>query len=110
MHNAPKQRGERSPIYGLNRYFEVLSMTKILRELKHLVLLSVGALVFLVGAVTVQAATYYVATTGNDTHACATAQTISTPLRTIASGVACLNPGDTLPGNPAYHCAHNRTQ
>src|SRR5678816_3330665 len=71
-------------------------MTKLSRNLRNLVLLSLCALCFFIGAVTVQAATYYVATTGDDAYACATARTITTPLRTIAAGVACLNPGDTL--------------
>src|SRR5215831_18782319 len=42
------------------------------------------------------AATYYVATTGNDSRSCATAQTRSTPKATIASGITCLSSGDTL--------------
>ena len=71
-------------------------MTKISSELKHLVMLPICALFFFIGAVTAQAATYYVATTGNDAHTCANAQTVTTPKRTIASGAACLNPGDTL--------------
>jgi parallel beta-helix repeat protein len=62
---------------------------------KYVVLLTIY-ISFSLGALTVSAATYYVATTGNDANACATAQTITTPKRTIAAGVACLNPGDTL--------------
>jgi hypothetical protein len=42
-------------------------MTKISRELKHLVMLPLCALFFFIGVITVHAATYYVATTGNDT-------------------------------------------
>lgn len=40
--------------------------------------------------------TYYVATTGNDSHTCAQAQTITTPRRTITAGIACLSAGSTL--------------
>src|SRR4029079_7721200 len=71
-------------------------MMKNSREFKHLLMLPFCTLFFLIGAVMAQAATYYVATTGSDTVSCATAQTINTPKRTIASGVACLNAGDTL--------------
>lgn len=42
------------------------------------------------------ATVYYVATTGNDSRSCATAQTISTPKATITSGITCLSAGDTL--------------
>lgn len=43
------------------------------------------------------AATFYVATTGNNTNSCTTAQNQATPKRTIASGLACLAAaGDTL--------------
>jgi len=63
---------------------------------KHVVLLGAYTSFLLMGAVTVQAATYYVALSGNDAHSCTTAQTIATPKKTIAAGVACLNPGDTL--------------
>jgi parallel beta-helix repeat protein len=71
-------------------------MQKRSRTLKHLVQSVLCTLFICCGTLTVQAATYYVAITGNDSHACATAQTITTPKRTIASGVACLNPGDKL--------------
>jgi hypothetical protein len=50
----------------------------------------------IIGAMTAEASTYYVATTGNDGYACTTAQTVSTPKRTVKSGVACLKPGDKL--------------
>jgi parallel beta-helix repeat protein len=43
-----------------------------------------------------EAASYYVSLAGSDSRSCATAQSISTPKRTIAAGVACLSPGDTL--------------
>src|SRR5262245_11535375 len=45
------------------------------------------------------AATYYVSTTGSNSNSCATAQTITTPKRTVSGssgGVSCLQPGDTL--------------
>jgi parallel beta-helix repeat protein len=54
------------------------------------------ALVFFVETITVQAATYYVATTGNDGNSCATAQNINTPKKTIRSGLNCPVAGDTL--------------
>jgi hypothetical protein len=50
----------------------------------------------IIGALSAEAATYYVATTGNDAYVCTTAQTVSTPKRTIASGISCLKPGDKL--------------
>jgi Right handed beta helix region len=40
--------------------------------------------------------TLYVATSGNDAVSCAAARNISTPKRTINSGMACMAPGDTL--------------
>jgi parallel beta-helix repeat protein len=43
-----------------------------------------------------RAATYFVATTGNDVHSCSTAQDIRTPKQTIGSGLACLRGGDRL--------------
>jgi parallel beta-helix repeat protein len=42
------------------------------------------------------AATYYVALTGSDSNTCPSAQNTSRPKQTIAAGVTCLNPGDTL--------------
>src|SRR6185503_12848233 len=65
---------------------------------KHILfgLLSLWTLFILIGAITAEAATYYVATTGNDAHVCTTAQTITTPKRTINSGITCLKPGDKL--------------
>lgn len=43
------------------------------------------------------AATFYVATTGNNANSCASAQSQATPRRTIASGLACLAAaGDTV--------------
>lgn len=41
-------------------------------------------------------ATYYLATTGNDSNACATAQSSNTPKKTFSSAWGCLTPGDTL--------------
>src|SRR6185503_20939099 len=63
---------------------------------KNLSLLTLWILFMPLGAITAEAATYYVATTGNDAHVCTTAQTITTPKRTIKSGVKCLKPGDKL--------------
>jgi hypothetical protein len=77
-------------------------MVQTSRNHRHLGILLVWILFFLVGAVTLagavtaEAATYYIATTGNDAHVCTTAQTITTPKRTIKSGIECLKPGDTL--------------
>jgi hypothetical protein len=42
------------------------------------------------------AATYYVATTGEDNRSCTTAQALGFPKKTILSGLACLRAGDTL--------------
>jgi hypothetical protein len=47
-------------------------------------------------AAPVDAATRYVSLTGSDANSCATSETITTPKRTFASAVACLNAGDTL--------------
>jgi parallel beta-helix repeat protein len=71
-------------------------MMKSPRKHKHLALLSFCALFFTIGSFSVQAATYHVATTGNDGHTCGSSQSITTPKKTIASAVACLSPGDTL--------------
>jgi parallel beta-helix repeat protein len=49
------------------------------------------ALFFVVGATTAQAATYYVATTGNDSNP----GTLELPFRTMIKGVSVLKPGDT---------------
>jgi parallel beta-helix repeat protein len=74
---------------------EGLLMTRTSNKHKYL-MFPFWTLFFLIGAVTAEAATYYVATTGNDAHVCATAQTIATPKRTIKSGITCLKPGDKL--------------
>jgi len=63
----------------------------MVRKSKALVMFLVCALFFLVGATTVQAATYYVATTGNDSYP----GTLDLPFRTIIKGVSVLKPGDT---------------
>ena len=51
-----------------------------------------GVLFVLLGAITAQGATYYVATTGNDS----SPGTLSRPFRTFARAVDVLQPGDTL--------------
>jgi hypothetical protein len=42
------------------------------------------------------AATYYVATTGNNANSCPAATNTATPKRSIAAGIACMSAGDTL--------------
>jgi len=42
------------------------------------------------------AATYYVATTGEDSRSCSEAQNVATPRRTPEAGITCLASGDTL--------------
>lgn len=54
------------------------------------------ALVFLLWALPVSAATYYVGPAGSDANTCATAQTEGTPKLTIDAGMGCLSSGDTL--------------
>lgn len=44
----------------------------------------------------VHAATYYVATTGDNARSCATASVIGTPKLTVVNGITCLSAGDTL--------------
>src|SRR5689334_4237883 len=51
----------------------------------------VYALLFFLGTATAQAATFYVATTGNDSNP----GTVQQPFRTIVKGVSVLKPGDT---------------
>ena len=75
---------------------EVLSMMKNAGKLKHLVMLPLYALFIFIGVVTVDAATYYVATGGNDAVSCATATNISTPRRTIRQGINCMAAEDIL--------------
>ncbi len=54
-------------------------------------------LLLLWGSPLLQAATFYVSTSGFDGNSCMTAQTITTPKATIQSALNCLgNPGDTL--------------
>jgi hypothetical protein len=68
-------------------------MTKVSsRKLRRLVLSALCALVFFIGAVNVQAATYHVSATGSDTNP----GTVTQPFRTIARGVSSLTAGDTL--------------
>ena len=71
-------------------------MAKTSRTYNYLRVVPLWIVFMIIGSMTAEAATYYVATTGNDGYACTTAQTISTPKRTIKSGVACLKPGDKL--------------
>ena len=62
-------------------------------------ILVIGACIFasaFLEGVTTNAATYYVATTGNDANSCAQAISQKTPRLTIPAGVACLAGGDTL--------------
>ncbi len=56
-------------------------MMKNSMKRKHLVMLPLCALFFFIGAVIMQAATYYVATTGNDSNS----GTVSQPFRSIAN-------------------------
>src|SRR5262245_35817849 len=44
----------------------------------------------------VHAATYFVAKDGSDAHSCTQAQSEATPVLTIATGLMCLAPGDSL--------------
>jgi hypothetical protein len=67
-------------------------MDKISRKRKHLVMLPVCALYFFIGTITVQAATYYVATTGNDSNP----GTQTAPFKTIQRAAIVANPGDTV--------------
>ena len=71
-------------------------MMKNSMKLNHLVMLPLCALFFFIGTVTVQAATYYVATTGNDAVSCANSTNIATPRKTIQQGMNCMAAGDTL--------------
>lgn len=67
---------------------------KVSKNIRIIALSLLSVLFF--GAVRAQAATYYVATTGNDASACAQSQSTATPRRTLASGISCLAPGDKL--------------
>lgn len=67
-------------------------MAKISKKIECLVMLPLCALFFFIGAVMAQAATYYVATAGND----ANPGTASQAFRTIARGINSLKAGDTL--------------
>src|SRR5262245_17709911 len=50
-----------------------------------------------------QAATYYVAKTGDDNNSCATAGSQSSPRQPINRGLACLGAGDTLIVRPGTY-------
>src|SRR5215831_18065525 len=57
------------------------------------------SMLFIIGLLGTQlseAATYYVAQNGSWSNSCAQAQSLGTPLASIAVGVQCLSPGDTL--------------
>jgi hypothetical protein len=75
---------------------EGLLMTKTARKHKYLGISTLWILFTFLGTIAAEAATYYVATTGNDAHVCTTAQTVTTPKKTITSGITCLKPGDKL--------------
>jgi hypothetical protein len=66
----------------------------ISRKFCYLILLLYGFL--FIDTVTAQAATYHVATTGNDANTCGQSQSNATPKRTFASALVCLVAGDTL--------------
>src|SRR5215475_8185649 len=51
---------------------------------------------FLLAASSIEAATYWVATSGSDSNSCSSAQNNTTPKRTIAAGISCMSAGDTL--------------
>jgi hypothetical protein len=67
-----------------------------MKKVAKLAQLPLSALFFFISIVTAQAATYYVATTGNDASSCTQSQSTATPKRTFASAIACLSAGDTL--------------
>jgi parallel beta-helix repeat protein len=69
-----------------------VNVLKISRTLKHLLLVTFFAGFFFIGTVKAQAATYYVAATGNDSNSGG----VNQPFRTIARGVSFLKPGDIL--------------
>src|SRR5437763_9537814 len=71
-------------------------MVKSSRELKKILPVCAPFFFMFVGAVTAQATTFYVATTGNDANSCVASENIASPKHTIASAVTCLTPGDTL--------------
>jgi len=59
-------------------------------------LVGVGLLGGMLLATGVEAATYYVATNGNNSNSCSQAQNASNPKKTISSGVNCMSSGDTV--------------
>lgn len=59
--------------------------------------LAFGSIPVLFNQAAPSSSTYFVnATGGNDNNSCETAKTVGTPKATIAAGLACLSPGDTL--------------
>ena len=65
---------------------------KFSRHVLFSLLVSCCVFLVLLGAITAEGATYYVATTGND----ANPGTLNQPFKTFAQGVRLLQPGDTL--------------
>jgi parallel beta-helix repeat protein len=65
---------------------------KISRNRKGLIILPLCVLFLFLGVITVQATTYYVATSGNDSYP----GTMAQPFRSIARGLSSLKLGDTL--------------
>src|SRR5215475_10780059 len=53
-------------------------------------------LILSLGAQASNAATYYVGKNGSYNYSCQQAQSTTTPLRSVAVGIQCLSPGDTL--------------
>ena len=64
--------------------------------LKQTICATVVAVTALLLPITGQAATYYVAATGNDASTCTQAKSTSTPKKTLQAGVKCLVGGDML--------------
>src|SRR5262245_20500249 len=64
----------------------------------HIYPLVLALIVFTLIPVSAEAATYYVGKSGSDGNSCATAQSSTSTNRkqTIAAGISCLSPGDTL--------------
>jgi hypothetical protein len=64
---------------------------------KHLLLCIIVIAAFFLSVANADAATYYVAKTGNDTNnTCTEATSVTTPKLTIKAGIGCLSGGDTL--------------
>jgi hypothetical protein len=75
-----------------NNHVEVRFMTKLSLKRESLRMVSLCALFFLIGVVTVHATTYYVAPTGSDSY---TGTAVGTPFRSIQQCVNTVAPGDT---------------